>query len=161
MLERLLLACFHPYPRHLDAAAGGSSMDDGYLSDKSTPTSTSSPLSSLGFTDDNSPDMETMMAVEDGSDEEEEEEAMMEDEGEEYRAASVPGTPTGLMPTIDQLFKRSFSRELEELTSPSCHSSGSLQQLPDDLTSQADQQLVILEDIQQILRDEANFELCV
>jgi hypothetical protein len=70
------------------------------------------------------------------------------------------------MPTIDQLFKRSFSQELEQLTSSSSchsHSSHSSSQLPDDLirTSESDQQLVILEDIQQILRDEANFELCV
>jgi hypothetical protein len=160
---------FPPLSRQLDAAAAagaaGGSTDDGYLSDKSTPhpptSSSSSPLSSAGYTDDTCPDMETMMAVEDevGS----EDEAMEDD----YPAASVPGTPTSLMPTIDQLFKRSFSQELEQLTSSSsCHSSSSssLQQLPEDLimrTSESDQQLVILEDIQQILRDEANFELCV
>ncbi len=154
--------------RHLDAAAGaaaGSSTDDGYLSDKSTPhpPTSSSSSSPLSYTDDTCPDMETMMAVEDeaGS---EEDEAMDDD----YPAASVPSTPTSLMPTIDQLFKRSFSQELEQLTSSSsCHShssNSSLQQLPEDLmmrTSESDQQLVILEDIQQILRDEANFELCV
>jgi hypothetical protein len=155
---------FPPLSRHLDAAAAGaagSSTDDGYLSDKSTPnpTSSSSPLSSAGYTDDTCPDMETMMAVEDEAGSEDDE--VME---EDYPAASVPGTPTSLMPTIDQLFKRSFSQELEQLTSSSsCHSHSS-SQLPEDLimrTSESDQQLVILEDIQQILRDEANFELCV
>jgi hypothetical protein len=156
---------FPPLSRHLDAAAGaaGSSTDDGYLSDKSTPHPTSSPLSSAGYTDDTCPDMETMMAVEDDAGSEEDDEAMADD----YPAASVPSTPTSLMPTIDQLFKRSFSQELEQLTSSSSchsHSSHSSSQLPEDLimrTSESDQQLVILEDIQQILRDEANFELCV
>jgi hypothetical protein len=156
---------FPPLSRHLDAAAAGST-DDGYLSDKSTPhpptSSSSSPLSSAGYTDDTCPDMETMMAVEDEAGSEDDE--VME---EDYPAASVPGTPTSLMPTIDQLFKRSFTQELEQLTSSSSchsHSSHSSSQLPDDLimrTSESDQQLVILEDIQQILRDEANFELCV
>ena len=109
--------------------------------------------------------METMMAVEDGGgcseddDEKDDEEAMQEEEEDVYpAAASVPSTPTSLIPTIDQLFKRSFAHELDALAA------GNLLQDTADLmrTSQvADQQLVILEDIHQILRDEANFELCV
>lgn len=140
--------------RHLTTSAicsnshNNSSLDDGYHSDKSTSPSTTADDTSL-------PDMEQMMAVE------EEEENESEEEEEEL----VPSTPTHLIPTIDQLFKRSFSQELAQLTS----SSSSCDQLSEEeedeqllqLPGHGDQQLVILEDIQQILRDEANFELCV
>jgi hypothetical protein len=148
-----------PLSRHLDASAAGS-FEDGYLSDKSVLTN-ASPQSSSGSssTDENFPDMERMMNMEGEEDSEEEEEEAMDQEEVE------PGTPTSLIPTIDQLFKRSYSlTELSPNSSESSNNSSS-QQLTEELlrvtASPADQQLVILEDIHQILRDEANFELCV
>ena len=99
-----------------------------------------------------------------GPEDEEEDSDQEDDEAmdqEDTTTTTVPSTPTGLIPTIDQLFKRSFSQELAELANSSSNSNH--HQLCEDMlrASPADQQLVMLEDIQQILRDEANFQLCV
>ena len=154
--------------RHLDAsssaaavgAAGtsSSSLDDGYLSDKSSPQSSAY---SCTTDTDTLPDMERMMAVEEDEEEDSDQEDDEAMDQEDTTTTTVPSTPTGLIPTIDQLFKRSFSQELAELANSSSNSNH--HQLCEDMlrASPADQQLVMLEDIQQILRDEANFQLCV
>ena len=54
----------------------------------------------------------------------------------ENSESDVPHSPTNIIPSIDQLFKRSFSHELEELTKTA-----------------NGEQIMALDDIHQILRD--------
>ena len=93
------------------------------------------------------------MAVEEDEEEDSDQEDDEAMDQEDTTTTTVPSTPTGLIPTIDQLFKRSFSQELAELANSSSNSNH--HQLCEDMlrASPADQQLVMLEDIQQILRD--------